>query len=619
MRRSLMRVSADGSLSLPLEAVTQTFVIFGKRESGKTNAATVLAEEMLTAGAQLVVCDPVGAWYGIRASADGRGPGFPIPILGGEHGDVPLNPSSGVLVADLVVDERVSLVLDVSEMDPPEMLWCMTDFCERLFRRNRSPLHLIFEEADEFAPERQRHMARLRGIPEGYSQDRLLWAVSRIVRKGRAPRGLGCTLVTQRSSVVSKDVISQPDTLIAFRTTSPIDTDAIDAWIRRHGYPDKRAEFLRTISTLPAGTGWVWSPEWLKVFRQVPFRRRATFDSGATPKMGRHLRKPKTLAEIDLGALERRMLEAVQRKRETDPALLRQRLAEADEEIRRLTEDLASRPIATSAATRTPKAVGTLDKRSVGRLERAVGKLATVSADGRKHAHELVLAAQRIGAAYTDGAARLEAVSHTLSRELRAAVGLREPLPPPAMPLRAPSSGPVVSAAAPDRPQKLGAPERKLLSALAQYPEGLTIRQLALLTGYKRTGGGFTNPLGRVRSAGFAEGRDPVRITKAGRAVLGQVDTLPPPGRPLLQYWMQRLGSPEREILRVLAEAHPAPLSPAEVASRMVSSRGAPYSPTGGGFTNPLGRVRTLGLVEGRSELTLTATLMGSTGHHRTA
>jgi DNA helicase HerA-like ATPase len=159
-------------------------VVFGKRESGKTNAATVLAEELLTAHAQVVICDPVGSWYGLRASSDGRGPGFPIPIIGGEHADVVLDPASGALVADLVVNERVSLLLDVSELDPPEMIWVLTDFFERLYRKNRRPLHLICEEADEIAPERQRHMARYRGIPEGYTQDRLLWAVSRIVRKG---------------------------------------------------------------------------------------------------------------------------------------------------------------------------------------------------------------------------------------------------------------------------------------------------------------------------------------------------------------------------------------------------------------------------------------------------
>jgi len=52
-----------------------------------------------------VVVDPKGDWWGIRSSADGK----PWPadvILGGEHGDVPLEVGGGELVAHLVVAER---------------------------------------------------------------------------------------------------------------------------------------------------------------------------------------------------------------------------------------------------------------------------------------------------------------------------------------------------------------------------------------------------------------------------------------------------------------------------------------------------------------------------------
>jgi hypothetical protein len=410
--------------------------------------------------------------------------------------------------------------------------------------------------------------------------------------------------------VISKDVISQPDTLIAFRTTSPIDTDAIDAWIRRHGDAEKRAEFLRTIATLPAGTAWVWSPEWLKVFRQVPFRRRTTFDSGATPQMGRRLRRPKTLAEIDLGALQRRMAEAVQRKRDTDPALLRERLTAADAEIRRLTEALSTRPAAAQPVTAKSEIVRVPDKRSLARLHSAIGKLSAVSVQNRKFAHDLVLAGQQIAAAYTDGAARLEAVPELLSRELRTAVLVPEPLPLHAAPTREPGS--VASTSTPPNgPPRLGAPERKLLSALAQHPEGRTVRQLALLTGYKRTGGAFRNPLGRVRSWGLVEGRDPVRITPAGRSALGTIDALPPPRFQLLRYWMERVPMPDREILRVLSEVYPRALPRDEVARRMVSSKGTSYQPTGGAFRNPLGRLRTRQLVEDGEAIKLAPALMG--------
>ncbi len=109
---------ADG-LDLPLEAVTETFALIAKRGAGKTYTAAVLVEEMLKAGQVVVVVDPVGVWWGLQASADGRGPGLPIIILGGDHADAPLTPEAGPAVTDLAAEERLPLVLDRSCFTPP--------------------------------------------------------------------------------------------------------------------------------------------------------------------------------------------------------------------------------------------------------------------------------------------------------------------------------------------------------------------------------------------------------------------------------------------------------------------------------------------------------------------
>jgi len=99
------------NLKLPLDAVTQTFAIFGKRGSGKTNGATVLVEEMLRANLNVVVLDPVDAWWGLKSSFDGKSAGLPIYVFGGPHADLPLESTAGTLIADLVVKERLPLVL----------------------------------------------------------------------------------------------------------------------------------------------------------------------------------------------------------------------------------------------------------------------------------------------------------------------------------------------------------------------------------------------------------------------------------------------------------------------------------------------------------------------------
>ncbi len=69
-----LRISRE--FSLPAEAVSETFAMLAKRGVGKTYTAAVLVEELLKAGLRVVVVDPVGVWWGLRAAADGTGEGF---------------------------------------------------------------------------------------------------------------------------------------------------------------------------------------------------------------------------------------------------------------------------------------------------------------------------------------------------------------------------------------------------------------------------------------------------------------------------------------------------------------------------------------------------------------
>jgi hypothetical protein len=88
-------------------------------------------------------------------------------------------------------------------------------------------------------------------------QQRLLGAVEDLVRRGRA-RGLGVTLVTQRSAVLNKDVLTQVEVLVALRTIAPQDRAAIDEWIKVHGTPEQREELMASCPrcrSAPPGSG----------------------------------------------------------------------------------------------------------------------------------------------------------------------------------------------------------------------------------------------------------------------------------------------------------------------------------------------------------------------------
>jgi uncharacterized protein len=311
-----LRLSKD--LQLPAEAVTQTFAILAKRGVGKTYTASVMVEEMLKAGLHVVVVDPIGVWWGLRSSADGKLEGLPIVIAGGEHGDVPIEPTSGVALAELVVSHRISLVVDLSLFRKGEQHRFMTDFAETLYRKNRQALHLVLDEADEFAPQR--------ALGE---EARMLGAIEDLVRRGRA-RGIGVTMITQRPAVLNKNVLTQIEVLIAMRLTSPQDRAAIAEWIKYHADTGEARTMLESLGSLPVGTAWFWSPGWLDLFKRVAIRKRETLDSSSTPKVGEQATTAQKMAAVDLEALRTQLADSFEKLAADDPAVLKRRIAELE-------------------------------------------------------------------------------------------------------------------------------------------------------------------------------------------------------------------------------------------------------------------------------------------------
>ena len=95
--------------------------------------------------------------------------------------------------------------------------------------------------------------------------------------------------------------------------------------------------------------------------------------------------------------------------------------------------------------------------------------------------------------------------------------------------------------------------ERRLLTALAQYPQGRSRAQVLTLAGYAASGP-VSTAFARFRSEGWmGDGNGVMQITDAGLAVLGPFDALPT-GDDLIAYWLHKFGKPTSELFRVLAE-----------------------------------------------------------------
>jgi DNA helicase HerA-like ATPase len=145
---------APAKFVLPEAALHQNIAVLGKNGSGKTYAAKgSIVEPLLAQGRRVGIVDPTGAWWGLRSSSDGKGPGFSMLVLGGDHGDLPLPPNGGAAVARLLVEQGVNLVADTSQLTVGERTRWFTEFAGTLYRANKTPLHLILDEAHNFAPQ----------------------------------------------------------------------------------------------------------------------------------------------------------------------------------------------------------------------------------------------------------------------------------------------------------------------------------------------------------------------------------------------------------------------------------------------------------------------------------
>jgi len=536
---SIGQIEGERSVfTLPLEAVTQTFAVIAKRGVGKTHTVVVMAEEMLSNNLQVVVIDPLDVWYGLRSGADGKSAGLPIAVIGGEHGDIPLTAGAGAVLADFIVENSLSAVLVTRHLSKTEQRQFVADFCERLYFRkgegkHRTPLHLILDEADEFCPQRLFH-----------GSERMFGAVDTIVRRGRAS-GIGVTLISQRSAAINKDCLTQAEVLIALRTISPQDRKAVEAWIEAHDADNQSHKFMVSLASLPVGTAWVWSPGWLDVFQRVKIRPRRTFDSSATPKIGSKPIEPKTLADVDIESLKTRLQATIEQKKSDDPKALRKRIAE---------------------------------------LERALSTQAP--------APPKIIEVQRVPQEFI---AALRPVKDSIDKLLQLADRVNNNREQTVRPLltAAPRQSPVNPVEFTRRESGLSKCERAILTVLAQYPEGRRKNQCGVIAGYSVNSGGFNNALSSLRTSGFISGvSDRLTITVSGLGALGDYTPLPT-GRALAEHWMSQLPKCEREILRVLMDAHPGSMTKEQLGEQ------TGYSTNSGGFNNALSHLRTLELIEG--------------------
>ncbi len=261
---------------LPSDFVARTLAIIGARGSGKSTAATVIAEELCKQSLPWMALDPVGVWWGLRAGARSGSKGYPVVVFGGARGDLPLDKGSGRKIAEACIEAAVFAVIDLSQHSKTVWRMIVRDFMGALQElRPQQPRHVFLEETPEFIPQKASHQ-----LGEECKE-----ICERLVRLGRN-WGYGATLLSQRPATIDKDALSQVDNLLVMRTSGAHDRKALREWIQAHAIEADLDKVLDSLASLPDGAGWLWSPQWLKILEQIQIRRRETFHPGETRTVG---------------------------------------------------------------------------------------------------------------------------------------------------------------------------------------------------------------------------------------------------------------------------------------------------------------------------------------------
>lgn len=434
---------------IPDSALDDDIAVVGKKGKGKTYTARGLVERLLTLQRRVIVLDPLSTWWGLRTTADGKSPAFPIAVFGGPHGDLPIDDRVGRPLARVLAETHLSAILDMGDMKRAEQNRLVGDFLDELRAANRRPLTIVLEEADLFAPQQ----------PTGDDSARVLGAVDWIARRGRS-RGFKLISITQRPAKLNKDVLTQLSVLVALGLPSPHDRKAIEAWVEGNADKSEAKAVTSSLANLSVGEGWVWAPDH-QILERVRFPRNQTLDTSATPKAGNEPVRAQTLADVDLSPVR----EALARNQEPVAA---HPAADAEKALRE--------------AERRGYERGLAEGRRLGRSSMAQEIAEAV----RKAGEEIHFALDNVAAVAAIGG---DALSTAAPKGEPAAVERRRPAPAPqVVPVPVPEPAPAGGGGA----GRMSPTTKRVLAVLeAAFPASLTFKAAALRAGASRRSSAF--------------------------------------------------------------------------------------------------------------------------------
>ena len=529
-------------------------------------------------------------------------------VLAGHEGDTATDIRSARLLAEKLLELRVSAIFDLYESfrtKPGNRRAWVRGFLEGVMdapKKYWRDLVVIVDEAHLFCPQESPKAANMidREIISGCKD-----AMVALATAGRK-RGYCAIWATQRLAKLDKDASAELLNRFVGQTIEDVDVDRA-AELMSVSRPE-RASFKKDIKDLEPGTfyGFGRAVSKDRILIKIGPVKTTHPESGSSTYAAPPPPAPEKIRGL-LAKLKDLPAE-VEQKAKTE--------GELRQEIRQLKIQLKKQPKPLPAVLPVPvprvktveipvisKKQEKLVRGMIVRLETAAGKLSKVSD--------------------LEGEIRgvMDTLGGSLSNAVEAAENLHKPKPGylraiGASPAR-PDPRPPAAAIRPVRQSSSPADNGNLEVTLDKCPgailkvlafewdsgnrDGCEIVKLALLSRY-RISGGFKNSLASLRTQGLMEGSNTGRmtVTLKGLDALGDRREVPPQGDDLARYWLEHpsFGVCEKKILGVLltcdAKGKPEGLTIDEIAK-------ATNYAVSGGFKNSLSSLRTAGVMVGKN------------------
>lgn len=521
---------------------------------------------------QQFVIDPEGEFATLRQK-------FDYVLAAKNGGDTLAEPRAAKLLAERLLQLRVSAILDIQELKPTERIEFVQVFLESLIDAPKSlwrPALVVIDEAHVFCPQGGDAASSI--------------AVRDLCARGRK-RGYCAVLATQRISKLHKDAVAECNNKLIGRASLDVDMKrcADELGFSKDRMSELRSlkpgEFFaygpaietRPVSGARAVSGIVARVHVGPVITQHPKVGARRMRSKAAPPPTRKIRKmlPKL---SDLPAEAEQAL--------TTTKQLRAKVVELTNDLRESQNRTPEgKPQRVEVQVIKPKTV-----RQLSQLVAAFDRSTRALAGGTTGISRLLGKADEIGGIIAGAVASVTggATGRAMTQAMRTGTPGKHAIP---VELAA-----EVQAAANNA---LAKPERRLLDALAWF-EAIGVRTpeqpaVAFMAGYTYGSGAYNNPRGQLKKKGLItyHSNNQVELTASGRASANY-----PPRHELAtasqlhQSVLARLPQPEQRLLKPLIESWPKAMDQRELSSK------AGYAFNSGAFNNPRGRLKSLGLID---------------------